>query len=245
MRSLWLSLAALLWATSAWAAAPTFDAASGSCTVSGGVISWSHTFGASADGAIIGTGQSQGATISSITVGGSSTGVAKIDSLDDADSNSFELWRVIAPGTGTKTITVTSTNSGSSRGCAGIISLIGTHQTTPDTAHAHANNTTGSSSALTVNVTSNTGELVVGVGVQNTGNTFTSTGTGQTEQLDVRDVSNNYCLTMATQTGASTTTHSYTASGNKEWGIIAASIQPAAGGGGSTTHNLMLMGVGK
>jgi hypothetical protein len=232
MRRLLVGVLVLLLAPmTASAAAPTFDAASSSCSTVAGVMTVAHTVGATADGLLVGVTTQGGVTVASVTWNGSATGVALIASRDDGSGNtSTELWRVIAPTTGTHNIVVTLSNLGITTGCAAGISLIGTHQTTPSTASATNGDTSGASASLTVTVASNTGELVVGIGGQTAPNTYTSTGTGQTERVDANDGA-GHNITMATQTGAASTVHSYTASGNREWGTVVASIQPAAAAG--------------
>lgn len=249
LRSLGFALVALLWATSVWAAAPTFDAASSSCTASGSSITVSHTMGATANGIIFAfSPRNNTSGVTSVTWNGSSTGAAQILARNDgAGEMRMELWRIITTDTGTHNLVV-NYDGGASFGCVTVVSLIGMHQTTPATASASNSDTSGSTGSgagsITVNVTSNASELVVGAAFQSTGgNTYTSAGSGQTERIDTNDGS-QISGTMATQTGASTTTHSYTASGNKEWVIIAASIQ-GTGGGASTTSTMSLMGVGK
>jgi hypothetical protein len=156
---------------------------------------------------------------------------------DGSGNVAIEEWRVIAPALGAQTIVATLSDLGVTVGCAAAVSLLGMHQTTPTAASNHAGDTSGGSAALTATVASNTSELVLGAGAQTAPNTFTSTGTAQTELVDVNNTI-GHSLTVAKQTGAASTVHSYTASGNREWGEVVASFQGAAAAGSTADHSL-------
>lgn len=217
-------------------AAPTFDAVSSRVVTALGIITWNHVVGATADLILVGVASRGSKTVNTVDFNGSA--LTRVLQRDDGSGNCcIELWRLISPAVGTHAVTVTLADLSEVSGIGGAITLIGTNTTTPVSASASNGDTSGSSASLTATVASSTGELVVGIGMQTADDTFTSTGTGQTERIDVNDNS-SLGFTLATQTGAASTVHSYTASGTKEWAEIVASIAAAGGGGGKASKNV-------
>lgn len=220
---------------------PVYDTVASGVAAAGGTgdVSWNHVVGSGSDRALfIFVGGRGLLTISTPTVDGSSTGVTLVRLHDDGNGNVVEAcYRLLNPATGTLAI-VAPTDASTYPAVAASISLSNVHQTTPVSADNSAGDTTGASNAVTVDVTSNTGELVIGATICTADYSFTSTGTGQTERVDILSGDGNGAISLATQTGATTTTHSYTISTGREWGVIAASIAGTAGG--AAAANLIL-----
>lgn len=135
-----------------------------------------------------------------------------------------EMWRLFAPDSGEITITVSYTGSGVV--FAGAVAFYGASQT-PDIVFSD-NNGTGTS-ITSGDITSNTNEILVDVihlGVDSPAQTITP-GASQTEKWN-RVVTNAARGACSTKPGASTGSTSWTISSSTSWGLVIASVRPAA-----------------
>lgn len=143
---------------------------------------------------------------------------------------------LIAPATGSNN--VVTTHSSLTQVAVMCASFSGVHQTTP-LGTAATNSGTGTTASVTV--TSATGEMVVaGVASDNEGG-ITETGT---LILETAAVSSDTIYGIQRYSGAASVSAQWT-QGSNAWAASGVSIKPAAGGGGVTLRNLMLMGVGQ
>lgn len=147
---------------------PTPDSRqSGTNSTGATTLSWSHRVGAGLNNSILlvlaESGGAGALTISGVNWDDLGTPVAMtqkghvVGSLNDSAS---DIWYLLAPAAGTKTIKVTW--SASSQGVTGSASYSNVNQATPFNA-ASPQSATGTDNLPTLNVTSAVGELVVGM----------------------------------------------------------------------------------
>ena len=195
-----------------------FDAAS-SFSAKAASLTWAHTVGAAGTNRILIVGVSYrtgGTSITGVTYGGQSlTFIGGIS----VTGGRVELWYIVAPLTGTNDVVVSGT--GKKEKIAGATSWTGVHQTTPLGAAAFA---TGTSITPSVNVTSATGEVVVDT-VEATDSASLAVGGAQTQWWNVSQGS--YLGGGSSESGAATTTMSWTLSGSFDWSIGAVPLKQA------------------
>jgi hypothetical protein len=195
-----------------------FDAASFASANATG-LTWAHTVGAAGANRILIVGigfDPRGATVTGVTYGGQP--LTLIGGVS-ATSSRVELWRIVAPLTGTNNVVVTGT--GAKEKIAGATSWTGVHQTTPLGTAAFA---TGTSITPTVNVTSATGDVVVDT-VMAVDTASLTVGAGQTQRWNV--ALGDYMGGGSSEPGAATTTMSWTLSGSFTWSIGAVPLKQA------------------
>jgi hypothetical protein len=195
-------------------------------------------------------------TVSSVTYNG--TGLTLVGAVAQDDDARVEIWRMIAPPTGTYNVVVNFANgespgSGLRRGAIiGVMTFTNVDQTTP--LGTFASNKSSSGTSGSVSVSSATNELVLGVvSYENDDDTqgVTPAG-GQTERWNNKVTEGSITTSGAgsTKAGASSVTISYTFPYSNHWAMGGVSIKPApaspppaasggaghtgGGGGGST-----------
>lgn len=210
-----------------------FDAASsGTRTTTGATISASHTFGGSDRAAYVNVCyfSNPAQTASSLTVGGSATGVTLVhedsDGVAGDDRRRHVIYRVVAPASGAQTVLFTASGD-MVHGAIEVVSLTGVHQTTPVGTAATAE---GSSTAPSVAVTSASGELVLDASCG-----FFPAGTvtpdaSQTPRVENENWGGNEGIASITsEAGAASVTMSHTLGSSAPWSIVGISFKPASG----------------
>jgi hypothetical protein len=172
---------------------------------------------------------------SAVKWGGSSgTSLTQVGATVNIGSNvKLSLWRLVNPSAGASTIHVTWGSAQDERALVAA-SYTGVDQTTPLGTAATA--TGASSSAITVNVSSAAGDLVVdAAGFLDDGgaNRTLAVGADQTSRAEVEGADLGFeGLGMSEEAGAATVTMSWTISAAvNAWGTIGVALKPAAGGG--------------
>ena len=160
-----------------------YDAVGSGNNVGGSTsVSWSHTTGSGSNRMMI-VGVSIRTTtvsVSGITYGAQSLTFIRADTHSGGFVRS-ELWYLIAPASGTATVTVTL--SGTSRATGGSCTYTGVAQTSPIDANAGGSGKSGSpSQSITVNTANSW--LLGHIAVTGSGKTITSEGSGQTMRWD-------------------------------------------------------------
>lgn len=240
-----LLLACLLWGAPAWAAI-AIDATTDNGTVTNQQNpSYSHTAGSISNGValVCVTWQdSTPGTLSSVTYGGNAmtalcgAGEGCTNSARQATgANLFtSLWIYKNPSSGSATV-----QANFSEVINGIIlstrTYSGVDQTTSTGTVASAN---GSSSPVTVNVSSAVAELVVDCAV-GADQTYT-VGASQTQRTNTEIAGNQEHLT-SDEPGAGTVTMSWAQNSGNWWATIAVPLKPATA---AARQSLMLLGVG-
>lgn len=203
------------------------DAVSSSAQTGNGLAEWSHTCSGANRALIVVVARGDtGGTVDVHFGLQAMTEVTNSPRTLPVDGDEIRMYRLENPAATTDTIQV-SASSNNSLAC-GAISFTGADQTNCVRGTSTA---TGTSAAPSVTVSSAAGDIVVG-GVAAFGSRTWTQGTNETEQWDVAHGA-NMCCWGGTEAGAASVTIAPTQSGSNEWGIIAASIQPAAGGGGA------------
>ena len=193
------------------------DADSTATRVSGGTTcTWNHTTGSGSDRAILMMAAFEDGTEPSVTYDGSSTGITT-ENYQSASFRQTVIFSLLNPGSGTKEIVITFTDTTSA--VCGAVSFTGVNQTDCcDGGTGASGNTTNP----TVDVTSESNDLVVDVFAWRENETL-SPEAGQTQ---------NYYLAggepssgSSREAGASTVTMSWgTGAVAKQWGISAVNI---------------------
>lgn len=206
-----------------------FDAASSfNETTVDGTSTWNHTCSGSDRCLIVGVSHFSGAprTISSVTYNG-----VAMTSLGKNDGNSgvasVELFKLVAPATGSNAILVTF--SAAALMIGGGVSFTGADQTTPTGSAVSANDGGGTASPATVNVSSAADEIVVDTVIVTDGAAAVTVtvGGGQDQRWNLTE-SAAVMGGGSTEVGSATTTMSWTWTGAQAWSIIAVAVKPAS-----------------
>ena len=165
-------------------------------------------------------------TVSSITYNG--VALNQVGASANGTDARVEIWRLIAPPTGTYDVVITFSAELTSVARAGVMTFTGVNQAAPLGTFASA---TGSSSPATVNVTSAANELVFDtVGTESQSSPFSLTvGAGQTQRWNSAIMGyDRFLAAGSTEPGAATVTMSWTISPASAvpWAIGAVSIKP-------------------
>jgi len=211
--------------------APVVDAVSAGDTRPASLII-SHTTGSGADRLMlvgISFVNDELETVSSVTYNGAAlTSVGTVDNSDDAR---VEIWRLIAPPSGTYDVVITFSAPLARAAVAGVMTFTGVHQTTPLGTFASASlSCTAPCADPSVNVTSAVNELVFDTVACETCTSFT-VGAGQTQgwNLATLDGPRPSPGAGSTEPGAATVTMSWTPGTDDHWAIGAVSIKPSGG----------------
>lgn len=214
------------------------DAVTNASGSGAGPFTWSHTCAGSDRVLVVGISYyDSGDTVSAITYNSVAMTVVGSSTVSNGQCT-VSLYRLIAPATGSNTVSVTFTGSVFDFK-AGSISFTGADQTTPLGA---ANTATGSSTTPSVNITSATGEIVLDtIAIVHSG-TLTVDGS-QAEQWNGVGGFGFIKGGGSTEDGSTTTTMSWSNSSSQDWALTGVSVKPVAAAP-SGVHQLCLTGVG-
>jgi hypothetical protein len=218
-------------ATATPAGAPVVDAVSAGDTRPAN-LTISHTTGSGADRLMlvgISFVNDETETVSSVTYNG--LALTSVDSVASSDDARVEIWRLIAPPSGSYNVVITFSAPLSRAAVAGVMTFTGVHQTTPLGTFASASlQCTAPCADPSVNVTSAVNELVFDTVACETCTSFT-VGAGQTQgwNLDPLDGSRRSPGAGSTKPGAATVTMSWTVGTDDHWAIGGVSIKPSGG----------------
>lgn len=142
-----------------------------------------------------------------------------------SNANLTQLWELVNPPVATANITITLGSGSFKNLVGGAVSYFGVDQTTPLGTPAVA---TGTVATASVTVASAAGELVVDAVTANGNASTLSSGPGQTQRYNTRTGtgSNNVLGAGSTESGATSTTMSWTLGSARSWSIIAVPIKP-------------------
>lgn len=143
-------------------------------------------------------------------------------SVDPTNTARVEIWRLIAPASGTNTVSVTF--SGLSSVVVGAISFANVNQTTPIAASQFA--TGNATLTASASVASATDQVVLAAIASDDAANSVTAGSGQTSRWNVLNAA-DVIGAGSTQPGSATsTTMSYTLADNKGWAMGLFAIQP-------------------
>lgn len=198
-----------------------FDAASSS-TANASTVTFSHTCSGSDRVLVVGTSHRYNNKTTSVTYNG--VNLTKWSENINSNICGTQLWYLVAPSTGANNIIVTQ--SSTERIVVGASSWTGVNQTTPLGTAVLQN---GTSSSPSVNVSSSSSEVVIDVlaALDDAGITAT-VGTSQTQRWNDSAASGGIAIQGcgSSETGASTTTMSWSLSAAVQYSQIAAALQP-------------------
>jgi len=194
-------------------------------------VSWSHTTGSGSNRIMV-VGVSirvASVSVSSITYGAQSLTFLRAD-IHPSSTIRSELWYLIAPASGTATVTVTL--SGTSRAVGGSCTFAGVAQVSPIDA---SNGGTGSSSSPSGSVTANTANsmLLGHLAISGSSNTVSSEGSGQTLRWDnttTQQAQADRNIGHGSQKGpvaAGSQSMSWGLSGSTDWAVSIVALKPA------------------
>lgn len=212
----------------AWAQLVVQTAASAFCASDAGCSTRTITVNPSGNNRLIVVGvsiyQLGSQTVSSVVFKGSEN-FTQIGSC--SATNSFmrtDMWRLIAPTTGSGDIVITLSASVDDTGwTTGAVLYNGADQTTPLGTCVTAS---GASTTPTVDVSSAATEIVQDAVI--TEASLTGVGSGQTERWRIDTGAGGGKGGGSTETGSATTTMSWTKGGSNNWAISAVAVKPAA-----------------
>lgn len=166
-----------------------------------------------------------GDTISAVTYNGDAMTVIPSSTVSNGQYT-VTSYGLIAPDTGSNTISVTFTGSVFDFG-AGAISWTDADQATPFGTAATAS---GSDATPTVNVTSASGEIVSDALVIIHSGTLTVDGS-QSQRWNSTGAFGFIKYAGSTEAGATSTTMSWANSTSQDWAIVGVPVKPVSGGG--------------
>lgn len=204
-------------------AAVVIDAVSTGTSDAETSLTFSHTVGASGSNRLllIGVSMNFGETlVRSATYGGNR--LTSLGSKQGPENNGrVYILQLINPPTGTHDVVIDYTNGAMSQTVAGAISFIGVDQVVPTGIFASA---AGTSSSVSVNVASATGEIVF--------DTFlfhdSSLATADAGQVERWNILNTNRAGASTEDGASSVTMSWTLRASNSWAIAGVSVKPVS-----------------
>jgi hypothetical protein len=163
--------------------------------------------------------------VASVTYNG--VALSKVGSIDNSRSSGddarVEIWRLIAPATGTHDVVITFSAPLSEQAVAGVMTFTGADQTSPLGPFVSAEN---DPSPAAVTVSSATGDLVFGVVASEYG--AITTDPGQTERWDIRAGSSSTYGAGSTKAGAPSVTLKWTIGCDAHWAAAGVSIRPCS-----------------
>lgn len=196
-----------------------FDAASSSSQIGNSDLVFAHTTSGSDRVMVVGVSVNA-MSVTAVTYNG--VGLTLIDSQVNGSVTVYQ-YGLIAPATGSNNISVSL--SGPPSYCiAGGVTYTGAHQTTAFGTSAKA---TGSDTTPTVDVTSAATEVVIDTVSWRNNDVTATAGAGQTQRWNINDLDDDFGCACSTETGAATTTMSWTLSGSSGWTIVGTPIKPA------------------
>ncbi len=159
--------------------------------------------------------------VSSITYNG--TALTLVGSATYSNDTRAEIWRLVAPDTGTHDVVITFSANMSYGAVADVMTFTEVNQTTPLGTFASASGE--SAGPATVNVSSVTNELVFDTVACETCDSLT-VGGGQTEYWNLSQNDGHVMGAGSTEPGAATVTMSWTLGSLDYWAIGAVPIKP-------------------
>lgn len=159
--------------------------------------------------------------VSSVTY--DSSALTYVGSATYSNDTRVEIWRLVAPNTGTHDVIITFDKNMSYGAVAGVMTFTEVNQTTPLGAFVSA--TGFSAGPATVDVSSATNELVFDTVACETCTSLT-VGGGQTEYWNLTQNSDFVMGAGSTEPGAATVTMSWTLGSADYWAIGAVPIKP-------------------
>jgi hypothetical protein len=196
--------------------AVAFDAASSSNT-GGSSLTFSHTCSGSDRLLIVGVSVDSGHTVSGVTYAGAA--MTQIGTATAGNVRAY-LFSKVAPATGANNVVVSLAGGGSSETSAGAISFTGVSQANPLGTVGTNSGTSGTTASVAVS--SDTDEIVVDVVSVNS--STPTVGADQTSRwADARGSTKG---AGSTETGAASTTMSWTVGSGDHWAIVAIPVRP-------------------
>lgn len=221
-----------------------FDKVTAPASFTGGSASpwtWTHTpVGTPTAALVMFENFVGGATVTSVTYGGTTMTAVAGSPLAIDGSNSVYAYCLPNPAAGAQTVNVNTSAPAFLNG--GSITVTGSDTATCATA---VNTATGTSTAATVTTTSNTNDLMVAIAGTDNANTTTLTPSGgETARIANAAAGNNVASISTKAASASSTAMSFTVSTSTAWAEIAVAVK-SSGGGAAAPPMRALTGVGQ
>lgn len=204
---------------------PVFDAQAANSSTSSTVTLSSFTVGNNANRILLCAATAIfSQTVTSITWNGASESFTKIDDLESSGGGRLELWYLLAPTATTSNVVVTY-SGGVFPKAAGCVSVYNAEQSAPS-GHETYLIDTGSANTVSVNVSTDPGDMVIDIVGKINGDGNLTSGDNQAVQWSIESSGGDQA--MSTQIGTNgTTTMSWNSSESvQSMGIIAVPIHP-------------------
>lgn len=215
--------------------AVAFDAVSSGSSSGAGPINFSHSCASGSTLFVCVSWYHGSSTVSTVTY--NSVAMTAIpSSLVSASQYNTQWYYLLSPATGSNTVSITFSGNTFENTFAAI-SFTGTHASTPYDAVVTATNT---STTPSVDVSSSTTEIVVDGGLI-THNGTLSEGASQTSRWNAISSGGSLKFFGSTETGAATTTMSWSNSTSQLWVQSSFAVVPPAD---TTSHLGTLLGIG-
>ena len=197
---------------------------SSSATAKDDALNWSHTVGTGSNRLlVVGVSVEDGKRVTAVSYRGSALTFLGSRYNSNAEIR-VELWYLIAPPSGTGTVSVSL--SGSANMVGGAVSFFGADQVAPFGSFVSASSTTSTTTAA-VTTPSNSTDLVISV-LAIDGNASSRTpAAGQTSRWNRVSSGEDIAGGASTAAGGPTVTMSWTASSLQPWAIAAVAIKRA------------------
>lgn len=209
---------------------PAFDAASFGTANGQSFLTISHTVGSGSNRVMyVGITDDGGGsvTVTGVTWNGSSAGATELhDGIQAPAFNHLAVWRITAPASGTANVVITF--SGTTNSAAGVVSMSGAHQTTPNDAIDIVGG--ADTSTVTNDVASESGDLVLDVVAFAPDATSGAPDTNQTEHVDVYNATGVCGILMSTKAGATSVAMGWTLNAVGSYTAAGLNINNAAAG---------------
>lgn len=192
----------------------------------GTTLSWSHTVDSGTNRfLVVGIAATSQTSPNTVTYGGVSM---TLIGEGAAANRMAQLYGLVAPAVGEATVSVTLFSD--SRTIQGF--GVGYEGVDPSSSYGSAAGATGNDAAPTVNVSSATDQLVVGVVAMQRDDLVEGLTVGANQTSRAEDVSSDGVVWLqagfSDEAGAATTTFSYSSNVSNIWGIVAAPLKPLA-----------------
>ena len=163
-------------------------------------------------------------SVTSVTYNGQP--LSLVGTVQYSNDSRVEIWRLVAPPTGTHDVVITFSAPLSRHATAGVMTFTGVNQSTPLGAFASASGS--SAGPATVNVSSAANELVFDTVACEACGSLT-VGAGQTQRWNRSTDNGGIRGAASTEPGAATVTMSWTLGAANQWAIGAIPIKPSGG----------------
>ncbi|HYA87691.1 MAG TPA: hypothetical protein VEI57_11580 [Nitrospirota bacterium] len=194
-------------------------------TVHANILTWNHTVSATATNSILFVGVSTATTTVSGPITYGTQNMSLVGAANNTGNSHVEIWRLIAPATGTHLITVNL--PASVRVDGGSVSFTGVNQTTPIDAGPVSATGNNNAPSLSINTITNSAWVFDTLTFPGSGAVTATAAVGQTQMWSISHSAGGGGSYQGPISPAGSVTMSWTLSNNEQWVIEAVALRPA------------------